>query len=423
MTQILSASDRFPIRAADQCVQCGLCLPHCPTYRKTGDENESPRGRIALMRAMVRNQLPLTPRLESHLDRCLGCRNCEAACPAQVPYGRLVDDARAFTAARRRSSPARRLVWRWAVAGLLTHPGRLAYLGHLLRGYQRSGLQAVMRRSRLLRWLGLAALEAQLPAIPRLKRYAASYPVNHGNRGEVALFLGCIARVVDQPSIDAAIRVLNKLGYSVSIPPGQNCCGAIQQHAGDAVGAKELVKQNLAAFASLSDVPVITLASGCGAMLKEYGQHTKDVRASELGSRVYDLSAFLEDHHAGLVTHLTPKMHGVAVHQPCSLRNVMKSADKTLRLISRVCRSKVAALPDNGTCCGAAGIYFLTQPEMSAQLRDDTLQAISDAACHTVVTSNIGCALHLMAGIHGEHLDVEVIHPAVLIDRVLNSEG
>jgi glycolate oxidase iron-sulfur subunit len=419
MAEALTATDRFPLEDADLCVQCGLCLPHCPTYRKTSDENESPRGRIALMRAMIRNQLPLTPRLETHLDRCLTCRNCEAACPAQVPYGRLIDEARAVVAANRRETWGRRVLWRWAVDGLLVRPARLLGLGRLLRGYQRSGLQAIVRGSGLLRLLGLAAVEAQLPVVPQLKHYATVYPAKEGAHGDVALFVGCIARIVDQPTIDASIRILNKMGYSVHVPSGQNCCGAIHQHAGDIPGARRLIAQNLKAFASTVDMPVITLSSGCGAMLNEYGQHMGGQHASEFGERVYDFGAYLEDHHTVLLEKISTYPDRVAVHEPCSLRNVMRSANKTHRLLTRISHTKVNTLSSNTMCCGAAGIYFLSHPAMSQRLRDDTLQAIQDSDCRTVVTSNVGCALHLAAGIANRHLDTEVIHPAILIDRVL----
>ncbi len=423
MTQALLATDRFPLADADKCVQCGLCLPHCPTYRKTGDENESPRGRIALMRAMIRNELALTPTLESHLDRCLACRHCEAACPAQVPYGRLIDDARAFVAANRREAWGRRVLWRWVVDGLLVRPHRLGGLGRLLRGYQRSGLQAIVRGSGLLRWLGLATVEAQLPPMPKLKHYATVYPVTDAARGEVTLFLGCIARIVDQPTINAAIRILNTIGYSVHVPPGQNCCGAIHQHAGDIAGARRLIAQNLKAFASTGDMPVITLASGCGAMLIEYGQHVATREATDFGLRVHDFGAFIEDRHAALFEDSATSVDGVAVHEPCSLRNVMQSGKKTHSLLSRISNTKVDTLSNHATCCGAAGIYFLTQPAMSEQLRGDTLQSIRDSGCRTVVTSNIGCALHLAAGIASRHLDVEVVHPAILIDRIWRLKG
>jgi glycolate oxidase iron-sulfur subunit len=296
-------------------------------------------------------------------------------------------------------------------------------LGRLLRGYQRSGLQAIVRGSGLLRWLGLAAVEAQLPPIPKLKHYATVYPVQNEARGEVALFLGCIARILDQPTIDAAIRLLNKIGYSVHVPPEQNCCGAIHQHAGDIPGAQRLITQNLNAFAATGDMPVITLSSGCGAMLQEYGQHMGTQQSSDYAQRVYDLGAFLEDHHFALVEDSATSVDRVAVHEPCSLRNVMQSAHKTYSLLSRISTSKIDTLSSNAMCCGAAGIYFLTQPALSLQLRNDTLQAIQDSDCRTVVTSNIGCALHLAAGIASQHLDVEVVHPAILIDRVLRLEG
>ncbi len=423
MTHAAPVTDRFPLEDVDKCVQCGLCLPYCPTYRETGDENESPRGRIALLRAMIRNELPLTPRLESHLDRCLSCRNCETACPAQVPYGRLIDDGRAFIAAKRREPRGRRVLRRWTVDGILARPNRLLWVGHLLRGYQRSGLQTIVRGSGLLRPLGLATIEAQLPIVPILKHYAIAYPVNGETRGDVALFLGCIARIVDQPTIDAAIRILNKLGYRVRIPRGQNCCGAIHQHAGDVQGARRLMAQNLNAFPSSGDMPVISLASGCGAMLLEYGQHVSTRDATEFAMRVHDFGAFIEDRHAAPFENALTHLGKIAVHEPCSLRNVMQTAKKTYNLLNRLSATEVSIISNQSTCCGAAGTYFLTQPQLSEVFRDDTLRTIHESGCDTLVTSNIGCALHLAAGIASRHLDVEVVHPAILIDRALRLDS
>jgi glycolate oxidase iron-sulfur subunit len=396
------------LKEADLCVQCGLCLPHCPTFRVTRDENESPRGRIQLMRALARGQLPLTSKLTSHLDRCLVCRTCEAVCPAGVPYGSLMDRTRAHI---RRSRPAggrQRLLEK-----LAARPERLHALVRWARIGQRTGLRFLARHTGLLRSLDLAPLDAALPDLPPARPWEEHYPAPGRARGKVSLFLGCIARVLDAETIAAAIFVLNRLGYDVHVPPGQVCCGALHGHAGNAEAARELAQANLRAFGSGSEV-ILYLASGCGAQLIAYPEPLRSRWRDfcELIAALPDLPALRSGREAV-----------VAVHEPCTQRNVLCTVAPVYNLLRRLENLRVVPLEDNGVCCGGAGSYFLDQPELADRLRTDKLAAVERAGVRTVVTGNIGCALHLNGGLRARGLDVELIHPAVLLRRIIESAG
>lgn len=409
------------LRDADRCVKCGLCAPHCPTYGKTQDENDSPRGRVALMQGLASGQLPPEGKLIMHLDRCLACRACEHVCPSGVAYGRLLDETRALLAERR--PPPRRV--RLALDGLVTQRKRLRAVGTLLRIYQRSGLQRLARASRLLRVLGLETAEAQLPRLPPSTRWQPYYAPAGATRGRVALFLGCVAELADSPTLLAAIRVLNRLGYGVLVPAAQGCCGALHQHSGAAAQARALAAANVRAFADLDVNAIVYTASGCGAQLAEYAQLAWEdpalaEQARRLGQSVMDISQFLAQIDWPDDLDIAPLAAQVAVHDPCSLTHVLRQPHAPYQLLRRIPGLRVAALPDNARCCGAAGSYMLTQPEMAAALRADKLAALDTLRPDYLATSNLGCALHLAAGLRAAGSPVEVVHPVVLLDRQMD---
>ncbi|HEX9625644.1 MAG TPA: (Fe-S)-binding protein [Acidiferrobacterales bacterium] len=405
----------FPVALADRCVLCGLCLPHCPTYRLTGDENESPRGRIALMRALAGGELKASAKLAGHLELCLGCRACERVCPSQVPYGRLIDAGRALLAERRR--PPRRQ--RWLRDALLTRPRRLRRLARWLRRYQRSGAQRLLRASHLLGLIGLAKAERLLPPLPALPAWQPHYPAIGTRRGAVDLFLGCVASAFDAATLEAAVRLLTRLGYDVHLPASQGCCGAQHRHAGDAARATGLVRANVAAFAG-SDRPIVFLASGCGASLVDAGRELAgDAAAAAFAARAIDLQRFLVDIPWPGALELAPLPALIAVHEPCTLRNALGDAAASYRLLERIPQVRIVALPENALCCGGAGSYPLTQPAMAERLRDAKLAHVLQLAPDYLATANIGCALQLAAGARAAGLAVEVVHPVALIERAL----
>lgn len=364
---------------AARCVACGLCLPHCPTYRKTLSEADSPRGRIFMMAALLEGKLPLTPELLGHLDLCLTCRACESACPSQVRYGWLADGMRALVESKRRR-PWRQILLRRVLFGTTSRPRLLQGAGWLLR---------VLRR----------------PAPPA----AGVYPAQGAARGVVGLFLGCVARLSDAKTLHAAVFVLNRLGYAVRVAPRQTCCGALQDHGGERETAQRLARENRAAFAGLDLQAIVHAASGCGATLAEYDP--------PLATPVLDISAFLATAQGWDQVALEPLANSIAVHEPCLSRNALHDQDAAYALLRRIPGATIMALAGNDQCCGAAGIYALTQPEMAGKLLRDKIDAIKTSGARTIATSNPGCAMHLAFGLRAEGWKVEVLHPVTLVAR------
>lgn len=404
-------------QGADRCVRCGLCLPHCPTYRLTGDESNSPRGRIALMGALAKNQLAPTPRLLEHLDRCLTCRACEAVCPSLVPYGRLIDTVRAQVRGER--SHWQRFQKHFLHQWVIPRPMILRGLGRVLSLAQRIGVIGLARR---IGWTPLEILEPNLP--PR-RSWQSFYPAQGEKRGQVALFTGCIADVVGQPLLIATVQLLNQLGYGVHVPKGQVCCGALARHAGEPERASALACQNIKAFAAAEVEAVICTASGCTAGLADYPQWLQEggadlAAARAFSSKLQDINQFLFQTAWLAEANLKPLAKRVAVHEPCSLRHVLHQQEAVYGLLRQIPQAEILPLPNNGQCCGAAGSYMLTQPALAQSLRTEKITALRKIQPDILVTSNLGCSLHLAAGIRKAGLRSEVLHPVQLLVRQLN---
>jgi glycolate oxidase iron-sulfur subunit len=407
-------------------------MPHCPTYGRTRDEGDSPRGRIALMQALAEGRLAPGGRLDFHLDRCLACRACERVCPSQVRYGQLIDAARAYGAPRRR--PGR--LARWLQDGVIPDRRRLGRIARLLRLYQRSGLRRVARLSGLLRLTGTRRLDVLLPEIPPVPRWRPYYPPVEPRHGDVALFTGCIGSVLDRDALEAAITLVNACGYGVHVPEDQTCCGALHLHGGDPGQAAALARRNLDAFDALRGDDngkaagidaVLYSASGCGATLVEYGTWPAVAGIASPGrftAPVLDVCSFLERSGGLARLSFAPLNAPVAVHAPCTLRNVVRAAEVPDRLLGRIPGLTVLPLPANGRCCGAAGSYLLTQPAMADALRDDTIRTFRESGAEILLSSNIGCALQLSAGLldegaRGAQPRIVVLHPVTLLARQL----
>lgn len=409
----LSAAD-FPFAEADRCVSCGLCLPHCPTYRVSQDENESPRGRVNLMRAVATGVLPRGAQITKHLSLCLACRACESVCPSGVRYGELIEAGRA-------QIQTQDLPWlaRFGLR-LVTHPNILKKAGTVVRRYQHSGLQGLVRMSGVLRWLGLSQLESLLPSVPAAQDWQALYTAQGKKQARVALFLGCVARVLDAPTLATAIRLLTRLGCEVVIPAKQSCCGALHRDTGDSNMALALAARNRAAFHpdQAGEVSaILSVASGCTGALADDSQSAANRPAAY--PPVKDINQFLMDLALPKTLRLAPLATTVVVHDPCSLRNALHAEQSVYALLRRIPELQVLALPENHLCCGGAGAYPLRQPAMAKRLRAEKLAHLKQLQPTTLVTANIGCALHLAAGLRDSGMNMEIIHPLVLFERQL----
>lgn len=404
-------------REAAKCVACGLCLPHCPTYELLHDEAESPRGRLSLMLALAKNDLPLNARLESHLARCLDCRACEKVCPSYVAYGLALDSARALIESKRASTAksANRSVA--LIQWLVEKPARMRILGKILRRYQGTGLQWLLRKSHALQLVGLASLDAAIPKLALQKNFTEIYPTQRKAKGRVAVFTGCQANMSDQQTLASSIRLLNRLGYEVHVPPDQGCCGALHLHNGQTGKAAELMQQNIGAFANSSDA-IVSVASGCAATLGEYGKYLEDDgSARKFSGRIMDINRFLTGAAWPADISFRPLPRRIAVHDPCTLTNVLRQQDKPYTLLAQIPGAEILPLPENKLCCGAAGTYHLTQSQIAEQLRAPKIDHLRRLAPDILVTSNPGCATFLAAGLREAGLAIEVMHPVVLLER------
>ncbi|HEV2608215.1 MAG TPA: (Fe-S)-binding protein [Xanthomonadaceae bacterium] len=341
---------------ADRCVQCGLCLPSCPTYRLDRNEAESPRGRIALTRAFADGSLSAEAVADAHLDHCLGCRRCEAVCPAGVQYGELLVETRHRQRERRGAGPRQRAI-EWLAA-------RPALLDRLLGAYRAL----------------YPLLPKPLPRPPRRIRSEAPQS-SRVSQSSVALFRGCVARRYDAGTHAALARLCRAAGLDAAIPNAQTCCGALHAHAGAKEVAAGLAQRNRAAFAA--GVPVLSSATGCHASLAD---------ALEGHAPVRDACAFLLQHVDAL--RFRPAHARVALHVPCTQRAVVKSDAAQRALLARIPDLDVVELPDTG-CCGAAGSYMFDQPDRARALRRPLLDALAGSGATQLLSANTGCRLHV----------------------------
>lgn len=385
---------------ANQCVKCGLCLPYCPTYALTKNECESPRGRIALMDGIASGQLPLTDKARLYLDHCLACRACEPVCPAHVQYGKLIDHGRSMLQQLKAAKLPRSL----DIA--LKHPWLFDVVRKVLRVYQVTGLQLLARELQLLKLFKLARLDALLPPLKKSISWKNYYPAKTTEQGRVALFTGCISNFVDQQTLVATIKVLTYCGYGVYVPAAQRCCGAIHAHAGFAEQAAQFAAVNRNVFAQLGIDKIITVASGCAAVLKEYLLP------------IVDVSQFVNEIIWPENLQINPLPQRVALHTPCTLRNVLKQTDAPLKLLQKIPQLELVSLKST-YCCGAAGLYMLEYPQMSDEFLQSILREITEQKYDWLLTSNVGCHLHMAKAICEKVYKTRVAHPIALLAQQL----
>lgn len=385
---------------------CGMCLPHCPTFQRTGSEAESPRGRIALAQALARGQLQADDDLAAHLDHCLACRACEAMCPSEVRYASILGETRRLLAAQRGLDAAGR-----AALGAVSNPA-------FLRAAVRLGASPAAALARPVSALA-RRLSALAQARPHHRFHHPTATASGTVRGRVGLFLGCTGEAVDGEALSAAVKVLTLLGFAVVIPGGQGCCGALHHARGDRAGFERRAQRNLAAFDTEALDAVVSVASGCTAMLAEYGQWLDAPGAADFSRKMREVTDFIVRQDLDALPVPAPLPETVAVHVPCSQAHALRRPGVSAALLARIPEVRIATLPDNRTCCGAAGVHMLQDPALADALREPKLDALVASGARYLVTTNVGCALHLAAGAKARGLAVEVLHPVSLLARQL----
>ena len=413
------------VEGVNRCVHCGLCLAYCPTFSILGTEMDSPRGRIFLIKSMAEGRIGLTDSAAAHLDLCLGCRACETVCPSAVPYGQLIEAARADIERQRPGGVLRRL-FRWVNFDvLLPHPRLLSLAAAALRFYQVSGVQRLVRASGVLRLVPgpLASWEPLLPVIPPAAARAPLpevTPAEGAKRATVGLLTGCIQQVAFGPHNRATARVLARNGVEVIAPRTQTCCGALHAHAGEHTTALELAKSTIMAFESAGVEQVVVNTSGCGAHMKAYGTLLAGdpvwaERARRFAMRVSDISEFLA--REPLRGPLRPVSRTVTYHDPCHVAHGQKIRKEPRALLAQIPGLTVRELHEADWCCGSAGTYNLTQPEMAGRLQRRKVENIRATGADAVVTANPGCIIQIQQGLEGGARPIRVLHIVELLDE------
>lgn len=423
------APDVPPSDVFDRCVRCGLCLPTCPTYVETLVETSGPRGRIALIKSVAEQRLDLlSPGFVHQMSECLDCRACEAVCPSGVEYGRILEPAR--TQIVRAQAPLRswqaRLGRALLIGQLFGRLGLMRAAARLLKFYQRSGLRGLVLTTGLLRAMGLHDLEALAPTvsdrffIPRDQRY----PAASATRATAFLHAGCIMHVAFAEWNEATVRVLTAAGVEVVVPRDQGCCGAITVHAGEMARGRELAKRNIAAFERSGAEVYVINAAGCGSTLKEYGQlfHDDPVwegRALAFSAKVRDVLEYLDE--IGFAGARFGEIARTVTYQDaCHLAHAQRITAPPRRLLGLIPGLELREMDESSLCCGSAGIYNVTQPEMSQRLGRRKVDRILEAAPQIVATANPGCALQMRTGLaRMGSTGIAVVHVVELLDQSL----
>jgi len=407
------------------CVHCGFCLPACPTYLLWGEEPDSPRGRIDLLRAVTKGEVPLAGAVARHLDACLGCVACVPACPSGVRYDQIIERARPLVEIAGRPLPAR--LWREAIFRIFPYPSRVRAAAFAAWAYRRSGAQALVRTG-----LGdripepLASLERLLPATPLTEligRLPDHRRADGPERRRVGLLTGCVASVFFSHVHRATLDVLAAEGCTVVVPQRQGCCGALALHAGRADLARAEARATIDAFTAAGVDTVVVNAAGCGSTVKEYGALLADdpdyaARAAELATAALDVTELVDAlaHSPGRHPERKPLPLRVAYHDACHLAHAQGVRDQPRRALSAIPGLELVELAEPGVCCGSAGIYNLVQPGPAAELGRRKAAAVIDAGVDVVATANPGCLLQLERYLGGA---VPVVHPVELVDASL----
>lgn len=387
------------LKEVDRCVACGLCLDSCPTYAVTQVEGHSPRGRILLASGLASKRLAYSEQAREYLQACLHCGICEQVCPANVAYGKIIDRSKSLLLEHKLLKP----VPAW-LRLLLDYPRWRNLLGVVVEIWQRSGLQRLFRKYRLLQSLGatgLARFEAMLPTSIARRTHTIS------GQQRVQLFSGCVGALVERPTLVAAQGLLEMSGYTVETSRAQGCCGALYQHNGEISKAQQCLQDNAL---QLNDIPLISCASGCGAHWKQFAPAADQ----------HDIMDFLWGCTA---LEFEPLEATVALHAPCTAKNALHDSDAPLKMLSKIAGLKVQMMADEVSgsqeCCGAGGVDILQASDIASQLMDAKIEALKETGANMLLTTNTGCAMHFRRALHHRKMDIPVIHPCVLLYQTM----
>ena len=413
-----------------RCVHCGLCLSACPTYLQTGLETESPRGRLALMKAVNEGRLEITDRVAAHWDLCLQCRACEAVCPSGVPYGWLMENARAQVLKQGKRSAELNSISRLFLRAALPHLSRMRLGAHLLRIYQRWGIQRLVRWSGLLKLLPghLAQFESKLPLMG--SRFFGPSPRIYSAVGDkkltVALLSGCIMPLVQGATMDAAVRVLNRNGCEVAVPVGQGCCGALNAHSGDLEMAREMARKNIDVFLNAGVERIVVASAGCSATMKEYSDLlAEDDKYREKAGQFSDMTVDITEFLASLPWE-PPKgqvNRRVTYQDPCHLAHAQGITSQPRAILMSIPGLELVEMEQSSVCCGGAGIYSTVQEEMSGRVLATKMANIAATGTNQVVTANPGCMIQIEQGLRNSGLTGGICHVVDILDEAYRAES
>lgn len=401
------------------CMRCGFCLPSCPTYIESGyKESHSPRGRIALMKAVVDGLIEPDEDFERSLELCLGCRACEPVCPSGVNYGHLLEEARDIIQQNKKHSIPVSIVRKTVFEGIFPHSNRMRNLMGLIGFYQRSGIQTIARKIGFLGLLpeSLATMEKVLPEVPtmkELKNRPEQLPAIGKKTNRVAFFSGCLMDTMFMKTNDATMKLLQLAGCEIVVPPNQTCCGALHGHSGEKESAKDLAKRNIKAFEDLNVDYIITNAGGCGAFLVDYDHLLKDDhewndRAKVFTAKIKDISEVLVSVRFHEKVKLELPQQIITYQDSCHLRNVMKTVSAPRTLLKAIKGVEFIEMKEADRCCGSAGIYNIVESEMSMQFLDKKMVLAKNTNATTIVTANPGCLLQMKLGIEREGISAKM---------------
>jgi len=421
--QAFDEIDQPSIDIIHDCVHCGFCLSACPTYLETGNELDSPRGRIYLMKSALEGRIPLGESLVKHLDLCLGCLACEPACPSGVRYGRLIESGRSQIE-RRYDRPFSEKFYRSLLFSIFPYPKRLKFLLPFLLLYQATGINRLIRSSRILHSLSkkLIHMEEMLPNI-KLSSFFSSLPdvtpAKGKRRYRVGLLTGCVQSVLFPEINSATVRVLSQNGCEVIIPKNQGCCGALSLHSGRLSEARDFARSNIDVFEKYDVDAVIVNSAGCGSTMKEYGEllnnnPSYDERAEKVTKKTKDVMEFLAD--IGLQGELKELKLRVTYQDACHIAHAQRIKEHPRKIIKHIPGIEFVELPESDLCCGSAGIYNLIEPDMAEKLLERKISKLKETGVQVLVAGNPGCLLQIGMGIKRHGLSIKTAHPIELLD-------